>query len=460
MLVPAWVDFALGNLEWRGFLVSAAITLFVGGSLLLTELGYRGTLSIEQGFILTFVSWIVLAVFAALPFVFADSGLSFADAVFEAMSGLTTTGSTVITGLDAMPEGILLWRAMLQLLGGIGIIVVAVAVLPMLRIGGMQLFRLESSEKSEKAVPRAAELALAVSLAYLILTLACFIAYKAGGMSTFDAAAHAMSTISTGGFSTHDSSFGHFSPALQYTSIAFMLAGGLPMLLFVQIARGKLRLALLDPQLRVFLAVVAVATVAMAAFTAGSGLAGSADAIRLSLFNVTSIVTTTGFAANDYGAWGAFVAGVVFLITFSGACAGSTSGGFKVYRLYIVSASLWLQMRRVVHPHGVFTARYAGRPISEDVVASVFIFFFFFILTFGVISIALTLMGLDMTTAISATATCLANVGPGLGTVVGPAGTFAPLPDAAIWLLTAAMLLGRLELFTVIVLLNPWFWRN
>ncbi|NWG46522.1 MAG: TrkH family potassium uptake protein [Alphaproteobacteria bacterium] len=460
MLLPAALDYALGNREWSAFLASAALTLFTGGALVLANRAARAPFTIEQGFILTFTAWATMCAFAALPFVFAETGLTLADAVFEATSGLTTTGATVISGLDAMPEGILLWRMLLHGIGGIGIIVLAVAILPALRIGGLQLLRLESSDKSEKTVPRIADIAWSVSLVYTALVFACFLAYWAGGMSGFDAICHALSTVSTGGFANYDASFGHFGPHLQYTAVLFMIAGGLPMLMYWNIARGKAGLALSDPQILVFLGVLGVAAFMAGVYIAAAGLHEGEAAVRHAVFNVTSIVTTTGFATDDYSRWGPFMEALFYIITFSGACAGSTSGGVKAVRTYVVAASLWTHMKRIIHPHGVFVPRFGGRPVSGDVTASVFAYFFFFFLITFAISLAVAMMGLDLKTALSVSAATLTNVGPALGPIAGPAGNYGPLPDGVIWLLSFAMLLGRLELFTVLVLINPWFWRN
>jgi trk system potassium uptake protein TrkH len=360
-----------------------------------------------------------------------------------------------------MPPGILLWRAMLQWLGGIGIIVMGIAMLPYLRVGGMQLFRMESSDRSEKALPRAAQLAGATSTAYLVLSVACAAAYWAAGMSGFEAIAHAMTTVSTGGYSTSDASLGHFaSPAIHWICTLFMILGALPFVIYIRAVRGKTDALWKDSQVRHFLTGLGLAILAMALWLWMERDERIADALLLAAFNVVSVVTTTGFATADYGQWGALAVGGFFFLTFMGGCAGSTSGGIKVMRFEIAAIVIRRQLKRLILPHGVFPMMYRGQTLSSDVIRSVLNLVFVFIAVFVVFATCLSLLGLDFITAISGAATALANVGPGLGDVIGPAGNFSTLPDAAKWILSAGMLLGRLEFFTVLVLLVPEFWRG
>jgi len=462
MMVPALVDVAAGHPNWRAFLASAAVTLFFGGGLALASRGAgRGILEVRQAFVLTTTSWIVLPAFAALPMVFSDLDLSYTDAFFEAMSGLTTTGSTVITGLDEAPPGILLWRALLQWLGGIGIIVMAVAILPMLQVGGMQLFRMESSDTSEKVLPRAAQIAGATGGVYLGLTAICVVALWAVGLEFFEAVAHAMTTIATGGFSTSDASIGKFQSALvDWIIILFMILGSLPFVLYVQAVRGRARPLLRDSQVHWFLAIVAVSIGAMTWWQIVALDSDAAPALRYAAFNVVSIITGTGYSTADYDLWGTFAVAGFFFFMFIGGCAGSTSCGIKIFRFQVLYETIRVQMRGLVQPHGVFAPRYNDRPIPDSVIDSVMSFFFLFALVYVSLALALFALGLDFVTSLSGAATAIANVGPALGDVIGPAGTFAPLPDAAKWLLAAGMLLGRLELFTVLVLFTPRFWRG
>jgi trk system potassium uptake protein TrkH len=461
MIVPALADAVAGNRDWATFAVSSASAIFIGGLLILGSLGGPIHLSLRQAFLLTTLSWISLSAIGALPLVFSELGLSYTDAFFEAISGLTTTGSTVLSGLDHMPPGILLWRAMLQWLGGVGIIVMAIAILPFLRVGGMQLFRMESSDRSEKALPRAAQVASATSVAYVVLTLACAGAYSGAGMTGFEAVAHAMTTVSTGGYSTSDGSLGHFTnPAIHWIAILFMVLGALPFVIYIQAAHGKRGIIWKNSQVRRFLAGMGLVVLTLAVWLWSGHEMGPLDALRLAAFNVISVVTTTGYATTDYGQWGAFAVLAFFFLTFLGGCTGSTSGGIKTLRFELAAVVIRNQFQRLYQPHGVFAISYKGQTLSEDVARSAMTFIFVFILAFGLLAIALAALGLDFITATSGAATALANVGPGLGDVIGPAGNFSTLPDAAKWLLSAGMLMGRLEFLTVLVALNPAFWRD
>ena len=461
MLVPALLDARVGHPDWQVFLAAAFLTGFVGAGLSIICWGSGGELHLRQAFVLTTSIWVVTPTFAALPFAFSDLDLSYTDAFFEAMSGITTTGSTVISGLENAPPGILIWRALLQWMGGIGIIVTAVAILPLLQVGGMQLFRMESSGASEKVLPRTAQIAGTISIIYLSLSLFCALVYWAAGMPPFDAAAHAMTTIATGGFSTSDASIGVYDSALiDYTATAFMIIGSLPFLLYFQVIRGRPLALWRDSQVRWFFAILFTAITGMTLWQVGGNDVAMGEALRLTIFNITSILTGTGYTTDDYGQWGGFAVVMFFFVIFVGGCAGSTSCGIKIFRFQVLYAAARTQMGRLLQPHGVFVANFNHRPIPESVMDSVMSFFFLFALSFAVLAVALSLMGLDFLTAVSGAATAIANVGPGLGSVIGPSGTFAPLPDMAKWLLAAGMLLGRLELLTVMVLFTRTFWRG
>ena len=460
MTVPAIADAATGHADWQVFLAAAGLTLFVGVALVLTTRTADTRVGVRQAFLLTTLSWVTTAAFAALPFTFAELGLSYTDAFFEAMSGLTTTGSTVIVGLDTAPPGILLWRALLQWLGGIGIIVMAVAVLPMLRVGGMQLFRTESSDQSEKVLPRATQLAGAIGSIYFALTAVCAAAYFFAGMGGFDAMAHAMTTIATGGFSTTDGSLGRFDDAaVEWVAVVFMIVGSLPFVLYLQVVRGRPMALLSDQQVHWFLGVVVVIVAVVTLLFAITNDSGLWAAVRPSTFNAISIITGTGYATAPFDTWGGFAVTIFFLAMFVGGCAGSTTCGIKIFRFQVLYATAAAHVSRLLHPHGVFIPRYNRRPISDEVALSVMSFFFFYVLVFVVLAVLLGITGLDFLTALSGAATAISNVGPGLGPVIGPDGSFAPLSAAAKWILSAGMLLGRLELFTILVLVVPAFWR-
>ena len=462
MCVPAAVDLATGHPDWQVFLGAAGITLFIGVSLMLaTRAGSASKLGLRQAFVLTTLSWLSIAAFGALPFAFSELEMSAADSFFESMSGVTTTGSTVISGLDSAPPGILLWRALLQWLGGVGIIVMALAMLPMLSVGGMQLFQTEAFDAPDKVLPRAAQLASGIGGVYVGLTFIWTVALWYAGMDGFDAVAHAMTTIATGGYSTRDASIGHFNdPIIDWIIVVGMIVGSLPFVHYLRIVRGDTKGLARDSQVRWFLAIVlgAAGIVTLWAWTQ-TGLSLQ-DALRYATFNVISVMTGTGYATTDFGAWGGFVATVMLILMFVGGCAGSTTCGIKIFRFQVLYATAKVQLARLLRPHGVFIPYYNRKPIPETVSEAVMGFFFLYILCFGLLAMALAAMGLDMVTAISGAATAISNVGPGLGEVIGPAGNFDPLPDAAKWVLAFGMLLGRLELFTVLVLFTPAFWRR
>lgn len=463
MVAPAIADIAVGNPDWEAFAISSVLTMATGLALFF---GFRtrlvGGLSLRQAFILTPAAWSAIALFGAVPLYISDYAQlrdSFTNAFFESMSGLTTTGATVIVGLDAAPPGILLWRAILQWLGGIGVVGTAIAILPALGVGGMQLFRTESSDRSEKVMPRVREIAATIFLIYIGLTCTCGLLYWLAGMTPFEAVAHALTTVSTGGFSTSDSSMAAFSNATHWIAIVFMVAGGIPFVLYVKMFQGE-RDTLRDTQVRTFLLFLVIVISAFTFWLAATSPYGWLDSTRLAAFHVVSIVTGTGFATTDYMLWGNFAIGVFFGLTFVGGCTGSTSGGLKIFRFEVMSAMLRTQLLRLIHPRGVFPRTYAGRVLPDDVISSVVVFLAFFMICYSAITVALMAFDLDFLTSASAAATALANVGPGLGPIIGPAGNFSSLPDGAKWILSFAMLLGRLELFTVLVLFVPQFWRG
>ena len=459
-MLPAIYDLSLGNGHWDVFAVSGTITLFFGIVMTLASGGHTGNISIRQAFVLTAGSWVALTAFGAIPFVLSPAlEMSYTDAFFEAMSGITTTGSTVMNGLDKAPPGILLWRGELQWIGGLGVIVMAVAILPILKVGGMQFFRVESFDTSGKILPRATQISGALTLVYVILTAICAAAYNLAGMNRFDAVVHAMTTVATGGYSNHDASIGHFdSLNIELIAITFMILGSLPFLLYVKMLQGH-RLSLIkDAQVigffKILAAVIFLAWTAQATSGHEPGLLEMRDAA----FSVISIMTGTGYVTVDYAAWGAFSISLFFIVMFIGGCSGSTSCGMKVFRFQVVYANLKTGARRMIHPHGIFLPQYNGQKLSDNVIQSVMTFLFLFIVSFLTVAFVLTLFDLDVITALSASATALANVGPGLGDV-GPAGNFKDLPDAVKWILSFTMLLGRLEIFAVLIFFLPNFWK-
>lgn len=460
MVFPALIDLAAGNSDWKVFILCMTFTFFLGGALVLTNAAQDFNIGVRQTFLMTTLSWIILSFIGGMPFMFSDLDMSLTDAFFETMSGITTTGSTVITGLDQVAPGILLWRAILQWLGGIGIIVTALWVLPFLRVGGMQLFQTESSE-NEKVLPRATQLAASTGLIYLGLTALCASGYKMSGMSSFNAITHSMTTLSTGGFSTSDSSFGQFDNIwAELTCIIFMIAGALPFVLYVKAVKGSWVSLYKDTQVKTFLGISACAIITVTLYQLFNSDAPFLQALRYTSFNLVSIATGTGYANQDYTLWGGLAIIVIFFVTTAGGCAGSASCGIKTFRFQILYAVTMAQLKQLIHPHGIFTPHYNKRPLPKDVTASVMSFFFVYALSFSVLAIGLSFVGLDYITAMSGAVTTLSNVGPGLGDIIGPTGTFQPLPDSAKWMMCVGMLLGRLELFTVLVLFLPAFWKK
>jgi trk system potassium uptake protein len=464
MLLPMAADIYFANPGWKVFAVAATLSAAIGISL---AVACRGTLqtgmSLRQAFVLTPVSWFSVSAVSAIPFYFSEFGSvrrNLPNSIFEAVSGITTTGATVISGLDHAPHGLLLWRALLQWMGGIGIIASAIAILPALGIGGMQLFRTESSDRSEKAMPRVRQIAKVIALVYIGLTVVATIVYWFAGMRLFDAVAHALTSIATGGYSTSDSSFGKWQDnGIQWFATLFMLSGSIPFVLYVRLIAGEHK-ALWDRQVKTMLMLISV-TIAILGF--GLILTGQYDvepAFRHAAFNTVSVVTTTGYATADYGSWGNAAVGLFFVLMFVGGCTGSTSGGIKIFRFELMAIMLRTHFLRLLYPRGVFPRAYGERSLDDEIINSVVSFFAVFFLCLAALIISLMALGLDLLTSVSGALTALANVGPGLGAVIGPAGNFEPLPDAAKWLLSIGMLLGRLELFTILILFMPRFWRG
>ena len=447
--------------DWLAFVKSAAICFGVGLAGFLAAGKQRHGLKQREMFILTVSAWVIIPGFASLPLLLSDLKLSVTDAFFESISGVTTTGSTILTGLDTLPADILLWRSILQWMGGIGIIGMAVAILPFLRIGGMRLFATESSEWTEKAVPRTNRLARGLVVSYLLLTVSCIAAYWLLGMDLFNAINHALTTVSTGGYSTSDSSMGQFDQlSIFVASSIFMMLGSVPFFLFVRLVNGQAQPLLRDRQVHFFIKFLVLVAAVIALYRVLNDGAVPLDAFVHALFNVTSVVTTTGYASQDYSLWGPFVVVLFFFLTFVGGCSGSTAGGMKIFRFQLSMLLLREQVLRLMHPNAVVARHYNGRIISDEIVASSVAFSFIFLATLAVVASMLALLGLDLTTSLSGAATALSNVGPGLGDIIGPAGNFQTLPDAAKWVLMTAMLLGRLELLSVFVMFSPQFWRS
>jgi trk system potassium uptake protein len=461
MILPALVDLSAGHDDWVVFAASSMVGLYFGMVLVLANRAEIRSLQLRQAFWFTLLSWLSAATVGALPMVFGAQIGSYTDAFFEAVSALTTTGSTVMVGLDSAPPGLLLWRALLQWYGGIGIIATAIALLPLMSVGGMQLFHLESSDRSEKVMPRATQLAYATFMIYVGITAISAIGLGLAGMNPFDAVTHAMTAIATGGFSNYDSSIGHFDNiAIEMVLTATMFAGGTSFVLFLQVIQGRPMALWRDEQVRLYLLIIVAATLLLTAWMTLTAGQNFHYMLRHCLFTVVSLITTTGYATIDYAPWGPLPTVIFFALTFLGGCTGSTAGGLKMFRIAVLFRVTYWNMHRTVFPHGVSVPHFGGRAIPADVVISVLAFVTLWMAAWAGISIGLAATGLDFITATSGAATALANVGPGLGTLIGPSGNFATLPDAAKWLLAAGMLLGRLELTTMLIFLHPSFWRR
>ncbi|VXC41769.1 Trk system potassium uptake protein TrkI [Pseudomonas sp. 8AS] len=446
--------------DLNAFLWSSLITFVAGLALVIPGRPQHLQLRPRDMYLLTSASWVVVCCFAALPMVII-AHISYTDAFFETMSGITTTGSTILVGLDSMSPGILIWRSMLQWLGGIGFIGMAVAILPLLRVGGMRLFQTESSDWGEKVMPRSHMAAKYILLVYVALTLLGFLAYWTAGMTPFEAINHAMTSISTGGYSTSDSSLANWQqPAVHWVAVFMMIGGGLPFTLYVATLRGHRKALLRDHQVRGFVGFLVLTWLVFGTWLWANSEHAWLDAVRIVAVNVTSVVTTSGYALGDYTTWGSFAVLLFFYLTFIGGCSGSTSGGLKIFRFQVAYVLLKANLQQLVHPRAVIKQQYNNHNLDEDIVRSLITFSFFFTITIGVIALCLTLTGLDWITALTGAATAVCNVGPGLGPIIGPAGNFSTLPDSAKWLLTIGMLLGRLEILTVLVLFTRAFWKH
>jgi len=460
MLIPGLLDFFEGNQNWVGFFVSSVFTFFMGMSFILMNRGNTIKIEVKSAFMLVVLSWFSLSIFASLPFITSTQNFSLTDAFFESVSGLTTTGSTIINNIENSSRGIILWRAILQWLGGIGIIVSAISILPRLGVGGMQLFRLESSDTSEKILPKAARIAAEISVLYITLSVICAIAFIFSGLSFFDSVVHAMSTIATGGFSSKSGSIGSYNNVnLETVTILFMILASLPFVLYLKAIRGKPKDLIKDQQVHGFFKTLIISILIVVFYLILTSNFTFSDILRYSFFNVTSILTGTGFTSTNYNGWGTPIILLFLFITFIGGCAGSTTCGVKIFRLQIVFNNSKEMISKLISPNRVVNKRYNGEHLSPEVTQSVITFLFIFILTFIVLSVLLSFTGLDLLTSFSAAATSISNVGPGLGQVIGPAYSFSQIPEIAKWLLSFGMLAGRLEFLTLIVIFNKSFWR-
>ena len=461
MFIPFFVQFIYDEKN-NTFLSSASITIFIGILLVLTNLEEERKLNLQQAFLLTTLSWLSIAIFGCLPFLLSNLNLSIVDSFFESMSGITTTGSTIIVNLDQTPKSILIWRAILQWLGGIGVIVMAITILPLLNIGGMQVFRIESSDTTEKILPKAREVTLIISTIYIFLTFACGVSYWIVGMNIFDSIAHSMTTIATGGFSTYSDSIGYFqNPQIEIISIIFIILGSIPFISYLKFVKGNKKIFFTDVQIKGLIYFLIFSVLLMLAYLIINIKEHSfLENLRISTFNVVSILSGTGYVTTDFGLWGKFPLIFFLLLMFVGGCAGSTTCGIKIFRFQILGSFIINQIKKLVYPRGIFSFKYNDNKISTTFIYSIMTFIFLYFFIFFILSALLSLDGLDFITAISGSASAISNVGPGLGEIIGPNGNFSTLPNLSKLSLSFGMLLGRLELFAVLVLFFPSFWKN
>ena len=460
MVFPIIIQIIFDELD-SSFIGASLITIIFGTLFFLSNLDHDKKLSLQNAFLLTALSWLSIAVFSSLPFIFSNLNLSITDSFFESMSGITTTGSTIITDLNSSPKAILLWRALLQWLGGIGIIVMAITLMPIMNVGGMQLFKVSSSDASEKILPKTKEITLRLILIYLILTFLCSFFYNICGMKFFDSLTHSMTTIATGGFSNYNESIGYFNNIkIEIISMIFIILGSIPFIAYIKFLSGKKNIFYTDTQIKSFIKIIFYSILILFIYLTIFNKSFSDVSLRSISFNVISILTGTGYVTQNFDNWGSFPLIYFLILMFIGGCAGSTACGIKIFRVQILYLFLKNQLKKIIYPRGIFIIKYDNNNVNEKFMASIISFIYLYIIIFFIITAMLTLSGLDFTTSISGAATSISNVGPGLGGLIGPNGNFSQLPDFSKWVLSLGMILGRLELFAILVLFLPSFWQK
>jgi trk system potassium uptake protein TrkH len=461
MLIPYGVQIFYKE-NSHSFLSSSIITVLIGVIFVLGNLQEQYQLNLKQTFLFSTFAWVSVAFFGSLPFVFSDLNFSFSDSFFESMSGITTTGSSVIVDLSKTPKSLLLWRAIMQWLGGVGIIVMAITVLPLLKVGGMQLFKVESSDRLEKILPRTTQVAIIIISTYLILTIFCAFFYKIFGMNFFDSVAHSMTTIATGGFSTRNESIGYFkNPNIEVVATVFIILGSIPFITYLKFIKGNKKIFFEDVQIKGLVYLFILSTLIMflyLLFNDNNNL--FVEKIRIASFNVVSILSGTGYVTNDFSLWGKFPLIFFLFLMFIGGCAGSTACGIKIFRFQLLFLFINNQIKKLIYPNSIFILKYNNQKITDGYMNSVIVFVFAYLFIFMLVAMLLSITGLDFLSAISGAATSISNVGPGLGDVIGPNGNFKFIPEVSKWILSFSMLLGRLELFAVLILFFPSFWRD
>jgi len=460
MVIPLITQIIYKEID-SGFISASIVCIVFGVLFYLSNLDHERKLNLPQAFVLTALSWITIAIFGSLPFIFSNIELNITDALFESMSGITTTGSTVILDLNNTPKGILIWRALLQWLGGIGIIVMAITLMPIMNVGGMQLFKISSNDNAEKVMPKTKEISLRLILIYTILTLICALFYKIFGMNIFDSITHSMTTIATGGFSNYNESIGYFdNPFIELTSIIFIILGSIPFIAYIKFLNGNRKIFLSDHQIKGFVKITLFSILILFSYLIFQSKISQDISILSITFNVISILTGTGYVTDDFSLWGNFSSIFFLILMFIGGCAGSTACGIKIFRLQILYQFILNQLKKIIYPRGIFNIKYDQNNINDKSISSIISFIYLYIIIFFLISALLSLTGLNFITSISAAATTISNVGPGLGDMIGPNGNFSELSDFSKWILSFAMILGRLELFAILILFVPSFWKK
>ena len=458
MFVPIIVQFIYSEID-SSFFGASIVTIVFGALFFLTNIDHDRKVNLQQAFLLTALSWLSVAVFGSLPFIFSSMEMSITDAFFESMSGITTTGSTIISNLENAPKGILLWRAILQWLGGIGIIVMAITLMPIMNVGGMQLFKISSNDSSEKILPKSKEIALRLIYIYSALTAVCAISYWVFGMGKFDSLTHSMTTIATGGFSNYNQSIGYFNSIyIEISSMIFIILGSIPFIAYIKFLNGNKKIFTNDTQIKSFLKIIILSIIILSFYLALTN--NENYSFRSIFFNTISILTGTGYVNAEFDSWGSFPITIFLALMFIGGCAGSTTCGVKIFRIQILYLFILNQLKKIIYPKGVFLIKYDQNSVDEKFIASIISFIFFYFVIFFILAALLSLTGLDFITALSGAATSISNVGPGLGPIIGPNGDFSSLPDISKWVLSVGMILGRLELFAILVLFLPSFWKN
>lgn len=462
MTAPMLVDWWHDDPHWMVFLECSLVTVVIGMLVTVVTRGRYTSLKLQQAFLLTSGLWLVIPVFGAMPFMLGQPGVRFVDAFFESMSGVTTTGTTAFPALDGLPKGVHLWRAILQWMGGLGIVVVAMVFLPVMKVGGMQFFRSEGFDTLGKVLPRAGAIASEMTVIYVLMTVACMLTYMMLGMTGFDAVIHALTTCSTGGFSNYDASFGAYLGGPEWAASVFMVLASLPFIRLVQAMRGDYVAIWRDRQVRTYLRWIFYACAVIALYRLLYMHQDNAplEMLRETVFNTISTFSGTGYASTDMLAWGHLPLALLIVAGLIGGCTGSTGCSVKVFRYLVLMEAVRAQIRRMHSPHRVYPLRYEGRPLEKDVIDSVMAFFTLFMLTFGLLIVGLSLTGLHPRTALTAAWTAIANIGPVWGPEVSRNGSVVAFPEAAKWMMIVGMYLGRLELVSVLVLLLPRFWRG